>query len=200
MQMRIFNRKLIIALGIFTIFLINVFFLFHPRILNKTTFDLFYNDSDALISLQGGLYQNMDDNTGIDTFKSSVASSNPIVGSHQIEAVLYQARIINDHDGFLAGDGEWTFHLYHSIDDSSYRFSSGVYSGEYSAYRQRKHGTSSKDIPAHRLVVFAQNHDQVGNRARGDRLSQITSFEGLKLAAGTVLLSPFIPLLFMGEE
>jgi maltooligosyltrehalose trehalohydrolase len=75
-----------------------------------------------------------------------------------------------------------------------------VYSGQYSRYRQRRHGVSSKDIPAHRLVVFAQNHDQVGNRMNGERLSQLVSFEALKLAAGVVLLSPFIPLLFMGEE
>jgi maltooligosyltrehalose trehalohydrolase len=75
-----------------------------------------------------------------------------------------------------------------------------VYSGEYSSYRQRRHGVSSCGIPADRFVVFAQNHDQVGNRARSERLGQLISFEGLKLAAGTVLLSPFIPLLFMGEE
>jgi maltooligosyltrehalose trehalohydrolase len=75
-----------------------------------------------------------------------------------------------------------------------------VYSGRYSPYRQRRHGASSRDVPAHRFVVFAQNHDQVGNRLGGDRLSQLVSFEGLKLAAGAVLLSPFIPLLFMGEE
>jgi maltooligosyltrehalose trehalohydrolase len=75
-----------------------------------------------------------------------------------------------------------------------------VYSGEYSPYRRRRHGNSSRSIPADRLVVFAQNHDQVGNRLRGDRLSRLLSFEGLKLTAGVVLLSPFIPLLFMGEE
>jgi len=75
-----------------------------------------------------------------------------------------------------------------------------VYSGEYSSYRQRHHGTSSKDIPAHRFVVFAQNHDQVGNRMKGERLSHLVSFDELKLAAGIVLLSPFIPLIFMGEE
>jgi len=75
-----------------------------------------------------------------------------------------------------------------------------AYSGEYSLYRQRRHGTSSKDIPAYRFVVFAQNHDQVGNRVRSDRLSQLVSFEELKLAAGIVLLSPFVPLIFMGEE
>lgn len=75
-----------------------------------------------------------------------------------------------------------------------------VYSGQYSAYRQRRFGNSSCDVPARRFVVFSQNHDQVGNRANGDRLSTIVGFEKLKLAAGVVLLSPFIPLLFMGEE
>ncbi|MBN1862188.1 MAG: malto-oligosyltrehalose trehalohydrolase [Dehalococcoidales bacterium] len=75
-----------------------------------------------------------------------------------------------------------------------------VYSGQYSQYRQRRHGVASGDIPAHRFVVFAQNHDQVGNRVQGERLSQLVPFEGLKLAAGIVLLSPFLPLLFMGEE
>jgi maltooligosyltrehalose trehalohydrolase len=74
-----------------------------------------------------------------------------------------------------------------------------VYSGEYSKYRRRRHGISSRDIPAERLVVFSQNHDQVGNRMLGERLPQLVSFEDLKLAAGAVILSPYIPLLFMGE-
>jgi maltooligosyltrehalose trehalohydrolase len=75
-----------------------------------------------------------------------------------------------------------------------------VYEGQHSSYRQRSHGNSSRNIPAQQLVVFAQNHDQIGNRMLGERLSRLVSFEGLKLAAGLVLLSPFIPLLFMGEE
>jgi len=75
-----------------------------------------------------------------------------------------------------------------------------VYSGEYSLYHARRHGNSSLDIPAHRFVVFAQNHDQVGNRILGERLSALVSFEALKLSAGAVLLSPYIPLIFMGEE
>jgi len=75
-----------------------------------------------------------------------------------------------------------------------------AYTGEYSVYHQRRHGVPSRDIPAERLVVFAQNHDQVGNRMNGERLGQLVSFEGLKLAAAVVLLSPFVPLLFMGEE
>ncbi len=75
-----------------------------------------------------------------------------------------------------------------------------VYSGRYSPYRRRRHGNSSKLLPARSFVVFTQNHDQVGNRMLGDRLSTMVSFEELKLAAGLVILSPFIPLLFMGEE
>ncbi len=75
-----------------------------------------------------------------------------------------------------------------------------VYSGQRSVFRGREHGTSSREIPASRFVVFAQNHDQVGNRLRGDRLSALVSFDALKLAAGAVLVSPYIPLLFMGEE
>jgi maltooligosyltrehalose trehalohydrolase len=75
-----------------------------------------------------------------------------------------------------------------------------VYSGQYSVFRQRRHGNSSRLSPAHQFVVCAQNHDQVGNRMLGERLSQLVSFAGLKLAAAVVLLSPYIPLLFMGEE
>jgi maltooligosyltrehalose trehalohydrolase len=75
-----------------------------------------------------------------------------------------------------------------------------VYSGEYSRYRKRHHGSSSLGVPGCKFLVFSQNHDQVGNRSQGDRLTRLVSFEALKLAAGAVILSPYIPLLFMGEE
>lgn len=75
-----------------------------------------------------------------------------------------------------------------------------IYSGQYSTFRKRRHGNDSKDRPAHQFVVFSQNHDQVGNRMLGERMSRLASFEALKLAAGLVLLSPSLPLLFMGEE
>lgn len=75
-----------------------------------------------------------------------------------------------------------------------------VYSGQYSVHRRRCHGNSSRSIPARRFVVFSQNHDQVGNRCRGERLSALVGFSELKLAAAVVLFSPFVPLLFMGEE
>ncbi len=88
-----------------------------------------------------------------------------------------------------------------SIQDLAKAYSEGfVYSGQYSCFRRRRHGNSSTAIAPRRFVAFSQNHDQIGNRAGGERLSQIVSFESLKLVAGAVLLSPFVPLLFMGEE
>ncbi len=75
-----------------------------------------------------------------------------------------------------------------------------AYAGEYSSYRQHRHGSSSQDRPCRQFVVFSQNHDQVGNRMLGERLSRLVAFEALKLSAGLVLLSPYVPLLFMGEE
>jgi len=75
-----------------------------------------------------------------------------------------------------------------------------VYTGQYSTFRRRRQGSSPGRIRADQLIVFSQNHDQVGNRSQGERLSGLVSFERLKLAAALVLLSPFVPLLFMGEE
>ncbi len=75
-----------------------------------------------------------------------------------------------------------------------------VYSGQYSPFRRRDHGNSSKDILARRFIVCSQNHDQIGNRMLGERLSSLVSFECMKLAASVLLLSPYIPLIFMGEE
>ena len=75
-----------------------------------------------------------------------------------------------------------------------------VYDGRFSAHRNRRHGAPASDVPADRFVVCIQNHDQVGNRAIGDRLSTLVSFDRQKLAAALLLLSPYVPLLFMGEE
>lgn len=75
-----------------------------------------------------------------------------------------------------------------------------AFTGEYSPYRKAKHGQPTDNTSVQQFVVCAQNHDQVGNRMTGDRLSSLVDFESLKLAAACVLLSPFTPLLFMGEE
>jgi maltooligosyltrehalose trehalohydrolase len=75
-----------------------------------------------------------------------------------------------------------------------------VFQGQHSSYRRRRHGDSTAGLPGSAFVVYAQNHDQVGNRMSGDRLAASLSAQDLRLAAGIVLLSPFVPLLFMGEE
>ncbi len=101
----------------------------------------------------------------------------------------------------LTGEQEGYYRDYQSLTDLvkvlEERF---VYSGQYSAYRRRRHGNSARHCPASQFVVFSQNHDQVGNRAVGDRLSTQLPFDALKVARALVLLSPHIPLLFMGEE
>jgi maltooligosyltrehalose trehalohydrolase len=75
-----------------------------------------------------------------------------------------------------------------------------VLDGRHSEYRRRRHGAPASDVAADRFVVFIQNHDQVGNRAAGERLAGLVSPEQQKLAAALLFLSPYIPLLFMGEE
>jgi maltooligosyltrehalose trehalohydrolase len=74
------------------------------------------------------------------------------------------------------------------------------YARRYSQFRGRTHGRPAADVPKRRFVVSAQNHDQVGNRAEGERLSTLVSPEQLRLSAALVLLSPYLPMLFMGEE
>lgn len=75
-----------------------------------------------------------------------------------------------------------------------------VYSGEYSQFRKRAHGNTGRDIPGGKIIVFIQDHDQVGNRMFGERITALAGFEAHKLAAGALLSAPYIPLLFMGEE
>jgi maltooligosyltrehalose trehalohydrolase len=75
-----------------------------------------------------------------------------------------------------------------------------AFTGNYSRYRKKRHGSSVRELPCSRFVVFSQNHDQVGNRMKGDRPAQNLSLDKLLLSAALVILSPYIPLLFMGEE
>lgn len=74
-----------------------------------------------------------------------------------------------------------------------------VYDGQYSGHRKRNFGVKTENA-GQQFIVFSQNHDQVGNRMLGERTSQLVSFEMQKLLAGAVLVSPFLPMLFMGEE
>jgi maltooligosyltrehalose trehalohydrolase len=136
------------------------------------------------------------------------------------ESDLNDVRVINAPEiGGYGLDGQWNDDFHHSLrtiltgDQSGYYSDFGSFSqlaksfregfvltGDYSAYRKRRHGSSSAGIQPGKLVVFSQNHDHVGNRMRGERLSEHLSAQQLMLAAATVLFSPYIPLLFMGEE
>jgi maltooligosyltrehalose trehalohydrolase len=136
------------------------------------------------------------------------------------ESALNDTRIVRTAElGGYGLDAQWNDDFHHSmhtlltrerhgyyVDFGDFQhmaqaFSEGfVYSGRYSVNRGRRHGNSSRAMPSVKFVVFAQNHDQIGNRLMGDRLSQLVSLEAYKLASSVVLLSPFVPLLFMGDE
>ena len=75
-----------------------------------------------------------------------------------------------------------------------------VYDGRYSKYRKRTHGRSASGLSAHHFVVFLQNHDQVGNRAIGDRIDQVIGLPRAKIGLALVLMAPFLPMIFQGEE
>ncbi|MEQ9357290.1 malto-oligosyltrehalose trehalohydrolase [Coleofasciculus chthonoplastes] len=136
------------------------------------------------------------------------------------ESDLNDVRVIKPReDGGFGHDAQWCddfHHILHTLltgELSGYYEDFGkieqlavalregyIYSGQYSSFRKRNHGNSAADRPAEQFVVCIQNHDQIGNRLIGDRLSTLVDFQGLKVAAATVLLSPYIPMLFMGEE
>ena len=101
----------------------------------------------------------------------------------------------------LTGERQGYYMDYGSMAHLAGTFERGfAYTGQYSAYRRRGHGEDPSALSAASLVAFLQNHDQTGNRAYGERLASLLPFEALKVAAGLLLLAPFTPLLFMGEE
>jgi maltooligosyltrehalose trehalohydrolase len=117
-------------------------------------------------------------------------------------------------------DGQWADDVHHALhanltgEDAGYygdfvglpalaKVLSGVFlhDGSWSSFRGRAHGRPvPATVPGHRFVVYLQDHDQIGNRATGDRISATLSDGLLKVGAALVLTSPFTPMLFMGEE
>jgi maltooligosyltrehalose trehalohydrolase len=101
----------------------------------------------------------------------------------------------------LTGDRSGYYADFTGIDDVvevlRHRF---AYRGRFSVVRGRRHGRAAAHVEPRRYVVFDQNHDQIGNRRDGERLGHLVGFERRKLALAAVLLSPFTPLLFQGEE
>ena len=107
---------------------------------------------------------------------------------HSLHAIL-----TGESDGYYEGFGR--------VSDFARVFENGYFFvGQHSTYRGRKYGEQPNTRDGRKFIVYAQNHDQVGNRMLGDRLTAIVAYDKLKLAAAAVVLSPFIPMLFMGEE
>jgi maltooligosyltrehalose trehalohydrolase len=103
------------------------------------------------------------------------------------------ARLTGERDGYFADFGR--------PGELARAFRQGyVYTGQRSRFRGRRHGAFPRDTIGASFVAYAQNHDQVGNRPGGRRLTTLLDPESARLAAALVLLSPFVPLLFMGEE
>ena len=101
----------------------------------------------------------------------------------------------------LTGERHGYYEDFGRLDDIAKAIKEGfIYDGKYSSFRKKRHGNSIKDLVPQKLVVCTQNHDQVGNRAFGDRLSALIDFDKQKLAAALLILSPNTPLLFMGQE
>jgi maltooligosyltrehalose trehalohydrolase len=101
----------------------------------------------------------------------------------------------------LTGEKQGYYMDFGSVDDLSTVMAEGyLYQGQYSSFRRKNHGNLSADLPGERFVFFVQNHDQVGNRMLGERLSSLVCFDALKLSAGLLFSLPYVPLIFMGEE
>jgi len=127
--------------------------------------------------------------------------------------------LVPAHCGGLGMDAQWNDDFHHAlhaaltgeragyyadfgrVEDLARAMDEGfVYQGEYSLHRRRRHGAPSGGIEPERFVLFAQNHDHVGNRPRGERLAALVDGDRLRLAAALLMLAPGVPLLFMGEE
>ena len=137
-----------------------------------------------------------------------------------VELDLNDNRFINplEKEGF-GMDAQWVDEFHHALRVSAGQEKRGYYSDfngvehlaksykdayvydhVYSPHRLKTFGTKAEGNPGNQFIVFSQNHDQVGNRMLGERSSTLVSFEMQKLFLGAVMVSPYIPMLFMGEE
>lgn len=136
------------------------------------------------------------------------------------ESDLNDPKVVVDYEhGGFGLDCQWSDDFHHAIhalltdEQSGYYADFGrishlakalqngfVYDGEYSAHRKRHHGAKSTLLSGEQLLGYCQTHDQVGNRATGERLGHLLQPGQIKIAAALVLMSPFVPMLFQGEE
>ena len=101
----------------------------------------------------------------------------------------------------LTGEVDGYYEDYGHLDQLATVLEEGwLFSGRWSQHRRRTHGRPLDGLPGWRLLGYLQNHDQVGNRAVGDRISQTLSLGRLQVGAALYLLGPFVPMVFQGEE
>lgn len=159
----------------------------------------------------------------LEQLASEVKQLQSTLGRHLVliaESDLNDSRVIRSQEaGGYGIDAQWNEDFHHALQSALTGESKGYYQdftqlkdltkcltrgfaldGEYSHYRQRVHGRSAADLPGGRFIGCLQNHDQVGNRAIGDRTGALLTTGQLKIGAAIVLCSPFVPMLFQGEE
>jgi maltooligosyltrehalose trehalohydrolase len=160
----------------------------------------------------------------LERLSAEVDELEAIVGRHLVliaETDQNDPRIIRSREAHGYGiDAQWSDDFHHALHTVLTRERSGyyedfgrlshlatairyayVYAGHPSDHRERRHGRPlPADVPGWRFVVAAQNHDQIGNRAAGERLSHLVSLGRLKIAGAILLTSPFVPMLFQGQE
>jgi maltooligosyltrehalose trehalohydrolase len=101
----------------------------------------------------------------------------------------------------LTGEKNGYYSDFGSLEDLAKALSHAyVYDGRFSKHRRRRHGRPAEGLNGHRFLAYVQNHDQIGNRAQGERSSRLMSAGRLKIGAALVLTLPFVPMLFQGEE
>lgn len=145
------------------------------------------------------------------------------LGRHLVivaESDLNDPRIVQSRDrGGFAFDAQWSDDFHHSLHVAMTREVHGYYCDfgglsdlaavyrrpflfdrRFSRFRQRAHGRHPSELNGWKFLAYSQNHDQVGNRATGERLHQIAGLRRAKIAAALTLLAPYVPLIFQGEE
>ena len=154
---------------------------------------------------------------------TEVRSLEGLTGRHHFliaESDLNDPRLITPREVQGYGlDAQWSDDFHHAIvalltgDRSGYYADFGdfadlgkalthafIFDGQYSSFRQRVHGRPANGSPGYRFLGYSQNHDQIGNRAKGERLEHLTDMARAKIAAALTLTAPFLPMLFQGEE
>lgn len=152
----------------------------------------------------------------VDALKNATGREHYLV----IECDLNDTKYINpEGDGAYGMDSQWIDEFHHALRVTATGDQTGyysdfqgiehlaksyrdayVYDGGFSTHRKKLFGVPAKNNPGQQFIVFSQNHDQIGNRMAGERTSVLVSFEMQKLMAGAVMVAPFLPMLFMGEE